>query len=306
MPFALASVALGMIAFFASEAFFWVTPHADFALPDQTLTCAVYMAAASVALWVLARAGLSGLRAAFLGGAILGFLIEGAVVGTIYEAMPFQLVWTPLAWHGLISGAVVLGLGRSGLPPWRLTAGWLALGLFGASFSVFWPSEMAVAGAPEVAAYLLGLGLLVPLGLTILDRIGSIEPPSLWALAPGGGLMAFAWAVQGIAAADPWRLILPAILAALALLAARLGKGASAGLAFGPRRGSARHLLFLIAPLTLALLAPQGWSLWPEGQDIWYVALPTCGISLGWLGLLTVQDLRRRRPEPEGEGPQAT
>jgi len=39
----------------------------------------------------------------FIAASIFWFLIEGWLLGVLYESLPFSLVWTSLAWHTLIS-----------------------------------------------------------------------------------------------------------------------------------------------------------------------------------------------------------
>ncbi len=286
MRFLVASAALGAVGFWASEAFFWSAPHPDFSLQDQAATCLAYMLCASVALFVVVRSGLQGLRAAFLGGMILGFLIEGAVVGTVYDAFPFQMVWTPVAWHGLISGGVVLGLGRSGarLGPWRMALIWVGLGLFGSLTALYWPYEMSMPGRGAVLAYLMGLGLLVPLGHWALDRTGTLKTAPPWAVAGPAALLGAAWAVQGVVSLNPLRLVLPVVLAGLVWLAFRLGDRRAVSL--GAAVPVWQHGLFLLAPLTVALLAPLGWARFPGGVAMWPMALLTSAVGLGWLGRL--------------------
>ncbi|NBZ87069.1 hypothetical protein [Stagnihabitans tardus] len=282
MRFLLASACLGIIAFWASEVFFWSIPHPDFALADQAVTCLAYMFCASVALYVVTRAGVQGVKAAFLGGAVLGYLVEGAVVGTMYDAFPFQLVWTPLAWHALISGGVVLGLGRAGGALQRLGL-WLGLGVFGAVLASYWPKEHPIPGQEAVLAYLMGFGALVVAAQLALDRIGPLTAPPLWVMALPGGLLGASWAMQGVATLSPLRLLLPVILAVLVWLAFRVGDRQP--LRLGPS-GGWRHGLFLVTPLVTAMLGRLAWDAFPEGLEIWPLAVVTCLVALIWLGSL--------------------
>lgn len=294
MRFVLAAVLMGVIGFWASEVLFWTVPRADFALADQALTCLAYVCCAALAFFVIARAGVQGVRGAFLGGAILGYLVEGAVVGTMYDAFPFQLVWTPLAWHGLISGGVVLGLGRLAghLAPWRMAALWLALGLFGTVMALYWPMEVPIPGQGAVLAYLLGFGLLVVLAQIGLDQVGEIDQVPRWAVLVPGLVLGLSWVVQGALDLNPLRLTLPLILAALAWVALRLGDRRP--LRLGPK-GGWRHGLFLLAPLTVALAGRIAWNNVPQGAEIWPMALVTSAAGLLWLALMTGQALSGRR-----------
>ena len=109
----------------------------------------------------------------------MGYMAEGVIVGTIYDPLPFYWVWTPLAWHALISGGLVLGVGRAGrtLEPTRMALIWAALGLAAAYWGQYWPSEatgpLPTTGA--LAIYLVGFAVLVVLAHLVMDRIGHLR-----------------------------------------------------------------------------------------------------------------------------------
>ena len=110
---------------------------------------------------------------------------EGVIVGTIYQPNPFFLIWTPLAWHALNTGGLILGVGRAGalLGPGRMALIWAALGLAGAYWAQYWPSERE--GLPELwlfAIYIFGIGSLVPLAHVVMDRMGQMPRPQSWVL----------------------------------------------------------------------------------------------------------------------------
>lgn len=108
-------------------------------------------------------------------------MAEGVIVSTIcdpqstipslrspvYDLLSFFWVWTPLTWLALISGGLVLGLGRAvGVPgPPRMAVIWVGLGLASAHWAQYWPSE-AVEPLPTcgmLAPYLLGFEAFVVL-----------------------------------------------------------------------------------------------------------------------------------------------
>ena len=276
------------MAVWASENFFWVAPAADLTAVEWVLTIGVYSLASAAALTAVAVTGFGGLSAAFLGGAILGYLVEGAIVGTIYEAIPFQLVWTPLAWHALISGGVVLGLGRCSarFGPVRMALLWLALGLFGGAWALFWPTERAdLPGAWPLMIYLLGLGLVVPAAHLTLDKIAVVPRPPRWVLAIAPVLLLLSWVLQTGISLNPLRLVLLPILVGLWWIMRRLG--AERPVSFGtPAERVWHHVLFLIAPLLTALIAAAGWANIGGVLTNIPVAVVTCAVSLGWLGKL--------------------
>ena len=107
------SIVLGGLSVWASENLFWVMPPPGITPLDFTFTVIAYSIACAVAISAVIWTGIGGMSAAFLGGAIMGYMSEGVIVGTIYQPNPFFLVWTPLAWHALITGGLILGVGRS-------------------------------------------------------------------------------------------------------------------------------------------------------------------------------------------------
>lgn len=289
------ALALGAMAVWASENLFWVTPAADLTVVEWGLTIGVYTLAAATALSAIALTGFSGLSAAFLGGAILGYLVEGAIVGTIYEAVPFQLVWTPLAWHALISGGVVLGLGRCSAQfgPLKMALLWLALGLFGGGWALFWPTERAdLSGIAPLMLYLGGLGVVVPLAHLGLDKIGSVPRPPRWVLAIAPAVVMLSWAVQTAISFNPLRLILLPILTGLYWIMCRLGTDQP--VSFGtPATRLWHHGLFFIAPFTTALIAAVGWATIGGVLTNIPVAVISGTTALGWLGTLVWRAVRR-------------
>jgi len=148
-------------------------------VPVRVLTVIAYAIAGGVDLGLVIWSGLGGLAAAFLGEAVMGYMAEGVIVGTIYDPLPFYWVWTPLAWHAPISGGLILGVGRAGraLGPARMALIWAALGLAAAYWEQYWPSE-AMGALPKtgtLAIYLVGFAVLVVLAHLVIDRIGHLR-----------------------------------------------------------------------------------------------------------------------------------
>ena len=287
-----ASLALGAIGIWGSENFFWIVPHDDLTPPDWLITWIAYAVAAASAMVLVAGAGLGGLGAAFLGGAVLGYLVEGAVVGTIYQGFPFQLVWTPLSWHALSTGGVVLGLGRAQLPAGRMALVWLGLGIFGGIWALYWPIEFPVLpDPPTLGLYLVGLGLIVPLAQVTLDRIGTVPRPHRLVQALAPAVMALAWGAQFASDMNPLRFALPLILLVIWWIARRLGNS-DGRVSFGAPQAVWRHCLFLIAPLTTVVLAATGWATIGHADVSNTLAGLTSAAALVWLCYLIWQAAR--------------
>lgn len=287
LGYGLASLCLGWIAVWAGENLFWTTPAPDLRLVDLALTLVAYSVATGAALSAVIWSGLGGWRAAFMGGALLGFQIEGAVVGTMYDAFPAQLVWTPLAWHALISGLVVLGGGMALArgPVGRQVAGTAALGVFGAVWGLYWPLEgKALSGTAGLAVYLGVTGAGVGLSLGVLSRLPGLRWGRWWLwLAPGA--MVALWLLGGVLSPDPVRLVWPVMVGATVWAMARLGRrGAAVG--FGPPLHWARCGVVVLAPVVTVLLVVPGWAMLGGVAVNVPVALVTGAAGLGvwqWL-----------------------
>lgn len=287
----LLSLCLGALSVWSSENFFWMMPPPDLTISGLGVTVIAYSIAAAVALSAVIWSGVTGLRAAFLGGAIMGYMAEGVIVGTIYQPpLWFYLVWTPLAWHALISGALVLGVGRARINPWQKALVWLVLGLWGAYWAQYWVSEHSTFPSTwDFALYLFGFGLVVPVAQIALDRMGRLPAPSRWVLWIAPGIALAVWLAQFVAELNPYRLLLPAVLAALLWTMWRLGQGGTSG---APPSAPAvlqalpvwHHLLFLITPTVVIALAPLGWAQgWGTLIANYVVAVLTCLFSVVWL-----------------------
>jgi hypothetical protein len=283
-------LALGAIAVWASENLFWTLPRQDLTVLDWILTWIAYALAAACALAMVIVTGVRGMAAAFLGGAVIGFVAEGVVVGTMYDAFPFQLVWTPMAWHALITGGLVFGLGRAGLPAARMVAIWAGLGLCGGIWGLCWRAEgLAEPFVGTLLFYLVAVGVIVPLAQVVLDRIGDLPRPSKRVMWVAPVVLAAVWLVQGVIAPSPLRLVLPLVLAIIWWVMRRLGgPGAQS---FGPAVGVWRHGLFLIMPLVTVLITVGFWAR-VDLAATWLVALVTSLVSVVWLGVLVWRAVR--------------
>jgi hypothetical protein len=284
LRYVLASLALGLVAYFASEAFFWSFRPDGATIADIAMTVIAYSIAGACVLTAVAATGCGGVRAAFLGGALLGFLVEGVVVGTMYDAFPFQIVWTPIAWHALVSGVAVFALHRAAVhwAVWRQVAAMLALGAFGGFFSAFWPMERAVLpGTVDTVLYLGGSGMGAVLGFVMLDRVGQVPEPQRivrW-IAPVTAVILFL--IQTVLAPSPLRLVCPLVITVSVWAMARLGQR-GARVRFGRPAPLWRHALFLIAPGMTAAIA-AGLVAGTAGMEANIpVALATAATGLGW------------------------
>ncbi len=292
-------VALGVVAVWASENLFWFIPPPDLAPLDLLWSVIGYSIACGVALSAVIGTGVRGVQAAFLGGAIVGYVAEGVIVGTIYSPLPFFWVWTPLAWHALLSGALVLGVGRAGhaLGPRRTALIWVALGVGAAFWAQYWPSERtALPTISVLASYLVGFGGLLLVAHRTMDRLAYLPRPPRAVLWIAPGLASLVWVAQGVADLNPMRVLLPLVMGLLWWTMRRLGQP-SDPVSLGAPVPLAHHALFLLAPAIAVVLAPMGWRLgWGTLQANVVVATLTCIGSIVWLGRLVVVAAKSKRP----------
>lgn len=284
-----ASIALGMISCFGSEAFFWSAPVPDTTLLELVFVLVPYTFAAAAALSAVSVTSCGGVRGAFLGGAILGFLVEGAVVGTMYDAFPLQLVWTPLAWHALITGVVVFAFVRASATSSlvKQVAFMVTLGLAGGLWAGFWPLErLRMPSAWIALAYLGATGALVPIGNMVLDRIGTVPRPPRWMLLVAPALLSMLWVAQGVVDPRPQRLTLPLVLCGLFWIMSRLGPGQVPADFGRPAHRAWRHWVFLIVPVVTSITGGLLWSHTSGIESNVVVAVGGGLVSLVWLGVL--------------------
>lgn len=300
-----AALALGGIGYAGSEAMFWSFPPQGITPLDWLATIVAYALAGACALSAVIWAGLAGWRAVFLGGAVLGVVVEGVIVSTMYDAFPFQLVWTPLAWHAAITGLAVLGVQQRMLGAsvgWQVLA-MLALGLGAGFFASYWPMERAELPPPgQIFLYQAASGAAAVAGFWTLGRIGRLPRPPSLVLAVVPVLAVGLWIIQGIADPRPQRLALPVMLGLTLWAMRRLGGGAAPAFVAAPL---ARQALFLVAPLTLAGIAAFAVRGTAGFAANIIVALLSAAVGLGlWLWLLW-RALRRPAAAPGPVSPPA-
>jgi hypothetical protein len=101
-----AVVALTLVTVTISESIFWAQPEQAYGDPLGLLaTFVAYGVVVVAVVGLLERVAPSTWLGVFVGGAVLGWIVEGIVVTTTYEALPLSISFTALAWHALISVA---------------------------------------------------------------------------------------------------------------------------------------------------------------------------------------------------------
>jgi hypothetical protein len=213
----------GYILMFFSELVFWSRWKADDTLAGYALAWLVYSMLAFVLLWVVETFRARSLPALFLAGAIYGWLDEGVVVQTMYEAFPFQIAWTGLAWHAMLSVlAGWYGL-QFALRRGHALGQAAGLGVFWGVWAISWwvetPDE--IARLAEFAGYAFGSTALLGLAYWAAGRAWRqpLQPPAQNTFQPGRwlpiliGLLFLAYYLSVTLPAAPQSiLILPPLL----------------------------------------------------------------------------------------------
>ena len=141
-------------------------------------------------------------------------------------------------------------------------------------------------GFAPVAAYLVGVGLVVPAANMVLDRT-ELPASVTWVCKVAWGLTLLLWVVQGLFAPSVVRLAVPLAIALTLWSMRRLARAdPQPSPARLPPAPLWRHGLFLTAPLLTTIIAEIGWT-GVGGIEIWPFALVLSAGGGGlWLWLV--------------------
>jgi hypothetical protein len=304
-------LATGAVSWAWSEVGFWAHFRADDQPATWVLTWLMYSLAAAVALRTLRRWPGADLPRLVLVGALYGWVVEGVVASTVYSAPPFTLIWTGVAWHGLLT--VVLGWWA--LPRVVVAGGrgaWVLCGVVGIAWGLWsagwWaapPEAGQDAAVPDLAAYALfvvvvcavaGVGYVVmracaPRGRDLTTRAGLVVVLGLLGV----------WGAVVVVVAIPWApLLLGALVALVVLSLRRLGPAEEPGtprgsprpspLGFEPgipwRRIAPTALVPVLAVATYAALVPFATS--EPGTGPFYVLIVAMIAALSLAGTVAL------------------
>lgn len=281
------SFVIGLIAMWGSEMFFWGFPQPDLTLGEGLITYFAYSLSCAAALSAVLWTRIAGVHALFLAGALLGFLIEGVVVAQMYLNFPLDLVWTPLAWHALITSVCVFGICRAGphWPLWRHVLALIALGAGGGFFALFWPLDEGrgsqIPSGEAVFGYLVGIGCVVVVANIALDRFKTVPVPPGWVRLIAPVLALMVWLLASFYDPNPVRVFWPVMVGLTIWAMRRLGDGTSP-VSIGAPASIWRHVLFLVAPITMLIVAVPAWENNVAISTNLVVAGITVPLSLGW------------------------
>ncbi|MEJ6395363.1 hypothetical protein V8J82_19030 [Gymnodinialimonas sp. 2305UL16-5] len=291
------AVALGLIVVPISELMFW--PVAMWRVPGLL---AVYGLAALFCMAWTEPLGVRGWIVIVLAGGIFGWLIEGVIVGEAYEAVPFSLIWTPLAWHMLLSVAVGVAILRMALLAQSVWPSLLTFALLG-GFAGLWGAYGWTALEVDLTGQGMGFmsqiclaAMMLVFGHLTLDHLPDGTMPNAIRFALSG-LAALVWLIAWGLPSGVVALTVPLLIGVSLWGLARLG-------GHGPIRwGRVPPRRYLAAFVLPAIAIPiQNWV-----KDAAFVAeinvlvaMPSVALGAGaWLWAM-ISALRARRATPPG------
>jgi hypothetical protein len=251
------SLSAGLILVYYSESLFWSGLNRPFVPLDLFYTWLVYSLVGYLALRLAAHCRVQTAAGWFLVGAVYGWLAEGVIVQTLYQALPISLSWTGLGWHAPFA----LVIGWFWMRRW-LRRGWLAtvggailIGCLQGFWSLGWWQEALIdptAAAADLPSLVISnsvFGLLLMLGYIGVDRpTGEAVVPGRLGLLIGGGLLA-AWFIGVTVPVMPVALVvLPACLLPVVWILRR-GRRLDPVPVSRAQPPLARYLLILLIPI---------------------------------------------------------
>ncbi|WP_179379197.1 hypothetical protein [Jannaschia marina] len=307
---AAAILSLGAVLVVPSEVWFYPV-HLG---PDFAMAVVLYGLLGWTMVALLSVTGRRDAGGWWIGAGIFGLLAEGLVVGELYTALPISILWTPLAWHMLVTVGLCLGALR-----WAMARGAGATLLLSAAFGLgfgLWNGWMWSVRETETGAMAFDWATVAPFAVQCAvgwvlfaaghrgwDRLaGRVAALDLRVdLAILLGLATLLWATTWAVAAFPAALVLPCLVGA-SLLALR---GTPAG---APRRMEAVPGRRILLTSALPLLAVAGFAVFTQARiplEINALAIFTLGPTALWLwgramlhGLIHRQPAERRQSKP--------
>lgn len=166
----------GYILMYFSEHMFWARFRPESDSPANYLsTWIAYSLAGYAAMAVISLFRVRRAAAVFLAGAVFGWLVEGVIVGTTYEALPLSISFTGLAWHALISMGIGLWLIPAILSRRSILAvpAAITIGLFFGAWGIHWNADEAEyhVSAPEFILFAAVTTVLLILAYQIFTAV---------------------------------------------------------------------------------------------------------------------------------------
>ena len=271
------TLAVGYVLFFYSEMMFWARWRPEDTLPGLMMTWLIYSVLAFFVLLLTSRFRAGDVYSVFLVGAVFGWLVEGVVVQTVYTDFPFGIVWTPLAWHALISVLIGIYLAGKALSEWKIRNSilfFVLLGAFWGFWASYWKLEDGYAvGLGDFALYAFFSTIPLLASYAVLHKLAPEEfKPTRAEIGVFTAILLF-FAFFTFLAVPFSALILPPLIG-ITLYALRRLKRKSFFSNYGGV-GVSRYLMLLLMPASALLVyAPM--------RGIWFdVNVPTALVTSG-------------------------
>ena len=146
-------------------------PAALFALVEFTL---FYGIPTYFMLMVIESFALGDIYSLFLAASLYGWILEGAIISQMYEALPWSISWTPLGWHGLVDVLFVWYFIPRVLRRYPLGYCFLlfsCMGLFWGTWACwFWKEGSHRIAAPDFLLFTFFTSTVLALAFLVLDR----------------------------------------------------------------------------------------------------------------------------------------
>ncbi len=279
----LAIASLGLLTFSVSESMFWGKWSTAYPGPEVAITVVAYTIVVVAVLFCLERLRPAGRSGVFLAGALLGWLVEGTIVTTTYEALPLSIGWTGLAWHALLSvlGAWVVLPRILAMSLRRRVTALSAVGVTWGCWAAAMQADTGIPDAPFTFAAYVGLSTVgVGLGLAGWLRWRSDHLVPTWLGWSAIAVLTFAFFVRAIAL--PLALMVLPVLLGSALWAMKQ-HSAAASAHLDPVAHTGHPRLGW-----LGLMPVGAWSSWllvgpevaPVAAPVIYVITNTAGFAL--------------------------
>ncbi len=297
-------LANGFILFFYSEPLFWSRPRPEDTLLDWFWTWLAYSLLAFVFLTAVRYFRVNSLPALFIAGGLFGWLAEGVIVQTMYDNFPWQLSWTGLAWHALIS--VLFGWhylprafrnGQTARTALIAALAGLAWGFWAVNW---WVEEPARVAAPlEFGLYALAFVSCLVGAYWLREKLAAHAAMPRWTIGTILALFALYFVFVAVPAQPLALIVFPPALLLVLLTLRRHRQGApESSLLDQPERGELLQVLpVLLMPLAAVAVYSLFYFLDWRIQSNWVVALvttPAGAIAFTWS---VVAIWRRKIPE---------
>jgi hypothetical protein len=294
-------LATGYTLVFYSELVFWAHVRPEDSLLNWTQTWLAYSLLGFVFLSILTHFRIRSVRALFLAGSVFGWLAEGVIVQTTYEALPLSISFTGLAWHALISVWVGWYAMRRALHTSLRTSLLLtsAVGLFYGLWAISWWVEPdgALTSPIDFAQYALISTLLLILATWLADRT---QTPAWTPSRPVEIVIAILFLLYFIfiaVPAAPLALIILPLLLAMVYFALRRNKRFETQAALFPDASVpvplGRYLCLLLMPASAAAFYAAAYTLSLHWQTNWLIYLVTTPLGFILFGVSLVKIWRQ-------------